>query len=322
MRITSTVVGVPRSDRMRSQDAACVGDTHARSRVFRSALCDAISESLKGGVFAERLAGEFTSGRLNWLDEPSDTLTIQECGDQWHRHASEHAATWFNKILLDRGVYSTLLGVELLEGVRPGTGSWGYCLCGDTCLAQVRWGRAIRVVPDLASSDFNQYPDLIAGAPIERHGETAPDADARIGCPHVLGTVRTGIASWRAGDRFFMMTDALAKWAITAQEHGATPWSTLMAMATSPVEFQRWVDWQRNGGFLDDDDTTLISIHVTDDDDVHGPTRHPRPPRRGGRWRAGRSTAARWRTGARQLGQAPAVSRGLRGGVPSPNTRG
>jgi hypothetical protein len=70
---------------------------------------------------------------------------------------------------------------------------------------------------------------------------------------------------WQSGDRFWLMTDAVAEWCLQQETAGRAPWAKLEDMISAPnaqAAFARWVDELRNGRELRNDDTTVVLVTV------------------------------------------------------------
>jgi hypothetical protein len=68
---------------------------------------------------------------------------------------------------------------------------------------------------------------------------------------------------WRAGDRFYLMTDALAQWFLARHEAGQKPWQVIGKALADPetgVAFPAWVEDLRDKGGLCNDDVTISAI--------------------------------------------------------------
>jgi hypothetical protein len=65
-----------------------------------------------------------------------------------------------------------------------------------------------------------------------------------------------------AGDRLWLMTDALAAWFLAEHEAGGAPWRELDERTAD--DFADWVAGRRADGRLKNDDVTLVAIEVGD----------------------------------------------------------
>jgi hypothetical protein len=69
--------------------------------------------------------------------------------------------------------------------------------------------------------------------------------------------------NWRSGDRFFLMTDALAEWFLRRHERQGKPWQALARrLATSDAALTRFVERLRKKNELKNDDVTLVRIDL------------------------------------------------------------
>jgi hypothetical protein len=65
---------------------------------------------------------------------------------------------------------------------------------------------------------------------------------------------------WRPGDRFLLMTDALAHWFLRRHEAAQQPWHDLARAAGAA--FADWVEDCRERDGLRNDDVTLVTIDL------------------------------------------------------------
>jgi hypothetical protein len=143
-----------------------------------------------------------------------------------------------------------LVGCELrdLEGSRP---HWAAFALGDTVLFHVRERRLLHQFPLIAAEQFGYNPD---GVP------TDPGGLARM-----AGRIDVRTAGLRTGDLLFLATDALAHWMITADgKDPGTLWTVLEEL-DHPDVFAALVDDHRSSGLIDNDDVTLMRVHLTDE---------------------------------------------------------
>jgi hypothetical protein len=147
----------------------------------------------------------------------------------------------------DLGAYATLLGVGVrLSPSRPGR--WQAVAVGDSCLVRVRDGVAPRAFPLSKSTDFGNQPRLLGSRPGAASCQAAP-------------VLSRGVC--RAGDRLFLMTDALAQWFLLRCESKRRPWEELgRVLADQDPEraFTAWVEEQRDTDQLRNDDVTLLAL--------------------------------------------------------------
>ena len=68
---------------------------------------------------------------------------------------------------------------------------------------------------------------------------------------------------WQAGDRFLLMTDALAQWFLRETEAGRKPWEAMAHFITRPetdAVFAAWVEGLRDRDGLRNDDVTIMVV--------------------------------------------------------------
>jgi hypothetical protein len=70
---------------------------------------------------------------------------------------------------------------------------------------------------------------------------------------------------WHPGDRFLLMTDALAAWFLRQNAAGDRPWEVvdrLLAEDDADAGFESWLDALRDLGDLRNDDVTMIVVDL------------------------------------------------------------
>ncbi|HUR24228.1 MAG TPA: hypothetical protein VMZ73_10190 [Acidimicrobiales bacterium] len=225
-----------------------------RAKRMRFAVADGASESLLSGMWADLLVrtwcrsrklrpGEVIATAMSgWQAEMSSYLEGRE------RH--ERPIQWFEEPGLASGAHATLVGIELITET-PTSGYWTALAMGDSCFFQVRDGRLLTSFPMKAAGDFSTSPKLVPSR------------------PHLLGRALANLeeaeGGWRAGDTFFLATDALAAWFLASAEQGAGPWSTLAQFEPdTPELFAAWVGELRGSGRLRNDDVTVVRVEVAE----------------------------------------------------------
>jgi hypothetical protein len=200
----------------------------------RFAIADGASESIYAGEWARLLCEAFVAdssagdGIGPWLGSAQK---------RWRDHVRDRPAPWHVAEKLEDGAFATFLGVV----VDP-AGRWRAVATGDSCLFLVRDDGLRRAFPVEAAAAFGTRPALIGS---RQRG--------RVRAAGVGGTLQ-------AGDRFMLMTDALAEWFLAEHEAGRAPWRELAERTAD--DFAGWVVGRRAEGRLKNDDVTLLVIEV------------------------------------------------------------
>jgi len=161
---------------------------------------------------------------------------------------------WYAEEKREQGAYATLLGVTFRKdkgkaSPRAG-GTWRAVSVGDSCLFRIRDGKLARSFPLACSSDFGNQPALL--------GSRGRPSDT----PQ---SIRRARGRWRPGDRFLLMTDALAEWTLRRNEQEQRPAEEIdqLLCESSPQDaFAAWVEERRNDQGLRNDDVTLVVIDL------------------------------------------------------------
>jgi hypothetical protein len=160
---------------------------------------------------------------------------------KWHeqvRRLLPDPLPWFSEAALQRGAFSSLMKVEVRDGVWTAEG-WG-----DSCLFHIRGGQFVQALPDLE-------PEAFAGSPFLLASVRGHDGD-------LVKQMVTATGKLEPGDTLLLATDALACWLMTTKA-----WSeTLRELAGLPDEaaFSRWVEKLRRERGLKNDDTTMVLV--------------------------------------------------------------
>jgi len=238
------------------EDASCPAENGRREGAeLRFAVADGASEGMLSGAWA-RILVELHC-RLGWTGGSVEQFLETAYGD-WRSFTSEYLrgretrsapVQWYEEPGFEEGAFSTLLGLTL-TGRSPGrAGEWAAAAVGDSCLFQVRGSALLAKFPLEQSADFNNRPVLLASNPAH-NGQAA-------------SVVRRSSGTFESGDVFYLMTDALARWALREDEEGKNPWIVLRDHATRdrPV-FGAWIAALRKDRELRNDDVTLLRIDL------------------------------------------------------------
>lgn len=239
------------------EDRFQVPNSHHRSRrKFRFAVADGATESAFSGSWAEKLVTAYVNDnpRKRKPITPTELIELaQGYASRWSKEIWAKPLPWFAQEKVQRGAFSTLLGLHLADGPEaPRDGYWSALGIGDTCLFQVRGDKLVTSFPLERSEEFGNHPVLISTNP---HSNVVLQEQAGI-------TEKSG--QWQAGDRFLMMTDALAHWFLEGIERGGTPWQDELPESpfASTDQFANWIGKLREAKSIRNDDVTLLMIRV------------------------------------------------------------
>lgn len=242
MPVTSHTFWLPRRGNSPAEyeDAAAADDLSGRY-----GMADGASEGCFTGFWARLLVEHFVNGIEADVTAWPGTLAAPQ--EHWDadvrgRNLPYHAQPWVRQ-----GAFATFLGVTLADSTTESC-QWQAVAVGDTCLFHTRGDALLRAFPVEHSKQFGNAPRLV--------GARAAEDD-----------VRTRCRFWpdgcsRAGDRLWMMTDALAQWCLAEQERGGNPWGELQELLSDDGggRFAQWIEGLRTGRGLRNDDVTLLAI--------------------------------------------------------------
>ena len=167
---------------------------------------------------------------------------------QWLAEVSGHELPWYAEAKVNQGAFATFLGLSLSRR-RRGRYRWQAVAVGDSCVFHTNGKRLIHSFPVPHSDEFGNTPWLVGSrTPLEKLTEE------RL-------VWERGAA--RRGDRFWLMTDALAQWFLLEYETGQVPWEELdgiLAREDASAEFAAWIEDLRDAKRLHNDDVTLLAI--------------------------------------------------------------
>lgn len=254
MRVESETRWLPKRGNKLSEyeDAFYPKETpHDRDGSWRFAVSDGASESMLSGPWAEILVKSFCRSLVPVTKASAKAIIGRAtmAYEAWlkgylrRREREGRPVQWYEEPGLNAGAFATLLGLSLVAGA-PGNGlRWEAICVGDSCLFQVREDRLITSFAVKRSSDFSVRPVLISSKP-------AKNQVAFSKLKYTSGTCLSG-------DRFYLMTDAIAAWFLREHERGEAPWSALEAS-----DFEDLVSRLRREGLMRNDDVTVTSIRV------------------------------------------------------------
>jgi hypothetical protein len=172
--------------------------------------------------------------------------------ERWAQQVDPLTLDWFGEEKRLAGAYATFLGLSLKKPPDGSSeGRWKAMAVGDACIFQVRGGSLTTAFPMSASADFGNRPALLCSrSGASEQAERWSRAQEKIG-------------KWQPGDRFLLMTDALAQWFLRRAEAHGKPWDTLqqrLADSNATAALTNYIKELRRIGGLVNDDVTLLTI--------------------------------------------------------------
>jgi len=220
----------------------------------RFAVADGASESLLAGYWAKLLVRTFCAATA----DGAPALAFVDALERWPSVLGEYFQArdrqgepiqWFEEPGLERGAFSTFVGLQLEGG--DGAHRWGAVAVGDSCLLHFRCGELFGTFPREPGDSFDNAPELICSR----------TADSGVIARHA----RHREGTFQRGDTFLLVTDAVAAWFLNAQAGGRGSWAKqLFFEAPTRREFNGWVRDQRSKGSMRNDDVTVMQICVED----------------------------------------------------------
>jgi serine/threonine protein phosphatase PrpC len=231
----------------------------------RFAIADGATESSFAEIWSTILTQKFISAPPEGQPPEHQSLInwVAPLQKEWHSNIMWDRLPWFAEEKARKGAFATFLGMEfneeevVEEGImdkllfmfkkQKNTGPrWRALTIGDSNMYQIRDDELITSWPLTKGIQFTHRPTLISSNPTAN--ETVWD--------HFI--YETG--EFEEGDTFILATDAIAKWFLDRVELGEKPWHVLNKIK-SEEDFSNLVAELRSGLKMQNDDTTIISIH-------------------------------------------------------------
>lgn len=226
------------------QDAT---ETELSGPRLRFAVADGATEASFSKQWAELLVQGYCEGQLDVGSDARLARALQPLQQAWNERVSIKPLPWYAEEKAKSGAFSSLVGLTIYR--RKSEIRWSSVAIGDSCLFHVRDGRPIASFPMECSKQFNNRPILISSN-LASNDQLAIHIHRKHGtcCPE---------------DAFYLMTDAIACWALSEHEFEQHPWGTLRDLGTdeSPT-FEEWVTALREKRAMRNDDVTLLRIDV------------------------------------------------------------
>ncbi|GAC1325172.1 MAG: protein phosphatase 2C domain-containing protein [Chloroflexota bacterium] len=212
-------------------------------------FCCAVADGATETSFSDRWASLLVSG---WCKRPSNKyFSDRHLADlrlRWQAEIDRLTLPWYAREKVRMGAFAAALGLEIVGTITRRQAGWRAAAVGDSCLFHMRAGCLVTSFPIATSTDFTNRPALVSS----RTGSNA-DSPAAALC--------SGI--WETGDRFYLMTDAIAQWFLAGMERGTRPESWVDgAFRDDNGAFAEKVDRLCREGHMRNDDVTILRVIV------------------------------------------------------------
>ena len=209
---------------------------------FRCAVADGATETSFSGLWAKILCDGYVSGQ-------TCMATLQ---NQWLEQVSTLNLPWYAEQKLESGAYAAFVFLSLRqEGAHI---SWTAEAIGDCCLFHVQDGKLVKSFPIETWQDFNNSPLLMASR-ADRNEEA-------------LAAVKNAGGKCKAGDLFYLMSDAISNWFLRkhAEDGDAVEALTKVKEQSALEELcakQRTLKDSDGRALMPNDDVTVVQIAIT-----------------------------------------------------------
>jgi hypothetical protein len=224
-------------------------EAHPEIGTYRCAVTDGATDSVFSKQWAQILAAAYGAGE--WAEElRAESLVNGQA--QWQAFVSKQELPWYAEEKVQLGAFSAFVGLTILNDGQQ----WRAVAVGDSCLFHTRDGKVLDAFPITKSTDFSNFPYLLASLPEKNQGVFEKKS------------LRTD-GRWESGDVFLLMSDALAAWFLQQVEGGygeqLIDWLTkleLQDVFAEVVQTQRTQLNQEGIASMRDDDVTLVRVCV------------------------------------------------------------
>lgn len=225
------------------EDAAAPAESvDQETAQFRCAVADGATETSFSGYWAKLLVDAYV--------EQKERTSLKGL---WSANLAEKSLAWYAEQKAESGAYAALVGLTINDVWADAEGgSWDAEAVGDCCLLQVRDNKVIECFPLMRAEQFNNSPYLIASNFDEAELSKA---------------LETKSGLWRSGDTFYLLSDAIARWAYAREEEHKDAANWLNIISQSDLEalcdVQRNLTDSESIPSMRNDDVTLLRLHVS-----------------------------------------------------------
>lgn len=208
-------------------------------------LC-AVADGATEASFSRRWAQLLVKGFAEKTELP-------DLAQNWSDEIKEMELPWYAQEKAESGAFATLSGLILKSSGTAGGTYWAKLL-GDSCIFHIRDNNLLESFPMTDYQSFNNSPALLCSK-LSEHS----DLDS-------MFTIKEG--QWKSGDRFILLTDAIAAWIFKRQEFNGDGINKLLEIKTQEQLSEvcsdaRATQDEEGRPEMRNDDVTLLDVEVS-----------------------------------------------------------
>jgi hypothetical protein len=224
-----------------NEDNFSLPERPGMKKVIHFAISDGATESSFSKEWSSLLVSEYN---INPFGKNNLRETLSKLSQKWHSKIDEKELPWYAQQKAEMGAFATFLGLKI-EKERQ---CFDVIAIGDCCLFLIRGDNLLFSFPASSLKDFSNTPNLLASnlKYQEDLNNIVHDHFSEALCPN---------------DILLLATDAIAAWIFKQIEDNKKPWH-ILDKALSKNIFEKWLDSERSGNKMKNDDVTLLIIKI------------------------------------------------------------
>jgi hypothetical protein len=207
--------------------------------ILKFAISDGATESSFSKEWSDLLVSSYKDKSF---DEDHLAETVRVLSETWHAMTTTKEPPWYAEQKAEQGAFATFLGLTINRVER----SFEAMAIGDCTLFHVREDELRLTFPVTTLEEFGNTPNLIAS-----NSKYQVEFGKCVLYKKDL---------FNANDLIVLSTDALAAWIWKQNNKGEKPWNILIKLVDNKMEFENWLNDQRQLNEIKNDDVSLLIL--------------------------------------------------------------
>lgn len=211
---------------------------------FSCAIGDGATETSYSGLWANLLTEAFAQ-------YPSAEKLIQNLPairSAWKKQTTGKSLPWYAEQKLEKGAFATLLGLTVSHDENASALHWQAHAVGDSCLFHVTNDGIGAVFPINKAADLSSNPTLLCS--IQQEEENLEE---------LFSTTQGKL---EAGERIYLVTDAIAGWILRGLENNEKPFESIYQATRTEGGFLALIEGWRDAKSIKNDDCTILWVEI------------------------------------------------------------